>query len=296
VGRATLFGDLQARRAQFRYVPDAQADIAGHSIAWTFVNPRAGVTYRLTPSLAAYASYGVTSREPARSDMFAGFDNLDTSNVTFVGDFSRVRPETVHDVESGVTLTTSAARLQANMFSMDFRNEIEPIGALSYQGLPLRKNVHASYRRGVEVDAAYSLTKTLRASVNATLMRARIADYTDDASGESFHGVEPLLTPKVISAQRLEWDATRALSLWTEGRYTGQSQLDNTGNPQLILPAAYVWDASARWHFTERHALEVRGNNIMNSKRYGSGYGGGETPYYYVLPPRNLFVTVQLGF
>ncbi|HZI41687.1 MAG TPA: TonB-dependent receptor [Gemmatimonadaceae bacterium] len=296
LGRATLFGDLQARRAEFRYAPDVHADIPGRSIAWTFVNPRAGITYRLTPALAAYASYGVTSREPARSDMFAGFDNLDTSNVAFVGDLSRVRPETVHDVESGVTLTTSRLRLQANVFSMDFRNEIEPIGALSYQGLPLRKNVHASYRRGVEIDAAYGLTSSLRASVNATLMRGRIADYTDDASGESFHGVDPLLTPKVISAQRLEWNATRSLSLWTEGRYTGQSQLDNTGNPRLILPEAYVWDAAATWHFAGRHSIEVRGNNITNSKRYGSGYGGGDTPYYYVLPPRNLFVTLQLGF
>ncbi len=33
---------------------------------------------------------------------------------------------------------------------MNFRNEIAPIGALSYIGNPLRENVGASYRRGVE--------------------------------------------------------------------------------------------------------------------------------------------------
>ena len=131
VGRTTLYGDVQLRRADFRYVPDVHADIPERSIAWTFINPRAGVTYRLTSRLAAYASYGSTSREPARSDMLAGFDNLDTSNVAFVGDLSRVRPETVHDVETGVTFTTAQARFQGNLFSMDFRNEIEPIGALS---------------------------------------------------------------------------------------------------------------------------------------------------------------------
>ena len=297
VGRATLFGDVQARRAEFRYVPDVQADIAPRSISWTFLNPRGGITYRLTPALAVYGSYGVTSREPARSDMFAGFDNLDTSNVAFVGDLSRVRPETVHDAEAGITLATDVTRVQANLFSMDFRNEIEPIGALSYQGLPLRKNVHASYRRGVELDGRVRLTKAVTASVNATLMQARIADYTDDASGASFHDVAPLLTPRIVSAQRLEWQPTAALSLWGEGRYTGRSQLDNTGNPALILPEAYVLDASAVWRFASgRHALELRGNNLTNSKRYGSGYGSGDTPYYYVLPPRNLFVTLKLGF
>ena len=296
IGQATLFGDVQLRRAEFRYVPDVNADIPERSIAWTFVNPRGGVTYRLSSALAAYASYGSTSREPARSDMFAGFDNLDTSNVAFVGDLSRVRPETVHDVETGLTFTSQRARFQGNLFSMDFRNEIEPIGALSYQGLPLRKNVHASYRRGVELDATYDLTRTLKASANATIMRARIANYTDDASGNSFHGVPPLLTPRVITAQRLDWDPPRAVSLWVEGRYTAQSQLDNTGNPNLVLPAAYVLDASAIWHFAGgRHALELRGNNLTNSKRYGSGYGSGDTPFYYVLPPRNVFATLKLG-
>lgn len=296
VGRATVFGDVQARRAEFRYVPDAHADIAPRSISWTFLNPRGGITFRLTPALALYGSYGATSREPARGDMFAGFDNLDTSNVAFVGDLSRVRPETVHDAEAGVTLATDVVHLQANLFSMDFRNEIEPIGALSYQGLPLRKNVHASYRRGVELDGRVRLTKTVTASVNGTLMQARIADYTDDASGASFHDVPPLLTPRVISAQRLEWQPTAALSFWGEGRYTGKSQLDNTGNPALILPDAYVVDASAVWRFASgRHALELRGNNLTNSRRYGSGYGSGDTPYYYVLPPRNLFVTLKLG-
>jgi len=296
VGRATLFGDVQMRRAQFRYVPDAHADIVPRSISWTFLNPRGGVTYRLTPVLATYVSYGVTSREPARGDMFAGFDNLDTSNVAFVGDLSRVRPETVHDAEVGLTLSTNAVRLQANVFSMDFHNEIEPIGALSYQGLPLRKNVQASYRRGLELDGRVQLAKSVTAFANATLMQARIADYTDDASGASFHDVPPLLTPRIISAQRLEWQPTTALSLWGEGRYTGRSQLDNTGNPALILPEAYVVDASVSWRFaSRRHALELRGNNLTNSKRYGSGYGSGDTPYYFVLPPRNLFVTLKLG-
>jgi len=199
-------------------------------------------------------------------------------------------------VETGVTVSTDALHVQANLFSMDFRNEIEPIGALSYQGLPLRKNVHSSYRRGIELDASYRPTSTLEASANATIMRARIADYTDDSSGESFHDIEPLLTPTVVTAQRIEWKAARAISFWAEGRYTGQSQLDNTGNPNLILPAAYVVDGSAVFHLENRYALEVRGNNLTNSKRYGSGYGSGNTPYYYVLPPRNLFVTLQLGF
>jgi iron complex outermembrane receptor protein len=229
--------------------------------------------------------------------MLAGFDNLDTSNVAFVGDLSRVQPETVHDVEAGITLTTAALRVQANLFSMNFRNEIQPIGALSYLGLPLRKNVGSSYRRGVEVDARWHLTGSIEASANGTLMQARIADYTDDGSGTSYRDVPPLLTPRVATAQGIDWRVSRHFSLWAEGRYTGRSQLDNTGNPLLILPAAYIVDGTAEWRIKDgRYALDVRGNNLTNSKRYGSGYGSGDTPYYFVLPPRNVFVTLKLGF
>lgn len=295
-GRATLFGDLQVRRADWRYSPDEHADVAPESIAWTFVNPRGGITYHLTPTLSAYASYGTMTREPARNDMLAGFDNLDTSNVAFVGPLSRVKPETVHDIESGVKIQTAALRFQGNLFSMDFRNEIEPIGALSYLGLPLRKNVRASYRRGIELDGTYRLPANFTVSANATIMNAKIAEYTDDASGETFHDVEPLLTPKVTTAQRLTWDALRRFTLSVGGRYTGRSQLDNTGNPDMILPASYVMDGLVEWRFGNgRHALAVRGENLTNSKRFGSGYGG-DRPYYYVLPPRSVFASLELGF
>ena len=294
LGRTTLFGDVQLRRADWRYVPDVHADVAPASISWMFVNPRGGVTYHVTPVVSLYASYGRMSREPARNDMLAGFDNLDTSNVAFVGPLSRVKPETVHDLESGVNVRTGALRLQGNIFSMDFRNEIEPIGALSYLGLPLRKNVRASYRRGVELDGTYRMPGGFAASANATIMRARIAEYTDDSSGETFYGVEPLLTPKVTTAQRLTWDAPRQFTISVGGRYTGQSQLDNTGNPDMVLPASYVMDALLQWRFGH-HALALRGENLTNSKRFGSGYSG-DRPYYYVLSPRSLFATLELGF
>ena len=295
VGRATLFGDLQTRWAEWRYLPDRNAGIPSRAISWTFVNPRAGVAYHLSPAWQLYASYGRSSREPARNDMLAGFDNLDTSNVAFVGSLSRVRPETVHDVEAGTTLQTAAWQLQGNLFSMRFRNEIAPIGALSYQGLPLRKNVAASYRRGIELDAAYRGLPRVTLAANGTLMNARISAYTDDASGITYRGVEPLLTPKLVTSQRLELEATRAVRLALEGRYTGRSQLTNTGDPRLVLPASYVADGSVTWS-RRAYGLVLRVNNIGNSKAFGSGYADGETPAYYVLPPRNVFVTVQLRF
>src|SRR5262249_882627 len=155
------------------------AGIVGPSISWSFLNPKVGATYALSPPVSLYMSYGKNSREPARSDMFAGFDNLDTSNVAFVGPLTRVKPETVHDLEAGGTLRRHDVEAQANLYSMDFRNEITPIGALSYIGTPLRKNVGASYRRGVEADVSYRPTTALTLSANASTSTNRIREYVD---------------------------------------------------------------------------------------------------------------------
>src|SRR5204863_7303611 len=102
--------------------------------------------------------------------------------------------------------------------------------------------------------------------------------------------------PQLRTDRGLDWEAGGLHSFRTEGRITGQSQLENPGNAKLELPPAYAWDGAVSWHMTARHSLEVRGSNVTNSKRYGSRYGGSDTPYYYVLPPRNVFVTLQLGF
>lgn len=296
VGRATVFGDLQARHAQFRYAPDTHAGIPGSSISWSFLNPKAGVTYQLTRPFSVYASYGKTTREPARTDMFAGFDNLDSSNVAFVGPLDRVRPETVHDVEIGTNYRGAALDIQANLYSMDFRNEIAPIGALSYIGSPLNKNVAASYRRGIEADLTYRGIPRWLLTGNATESINRIREYTD-SSGDTpvtYHNVEPLLTPRFQSFGRAQYSATQSIDLALQGRYQSVAFLANTSDRRYVLPPAFDMDASVAWRIGQTELL-VRGNNLTNSKKYGSGYASGGVSYYFVLPPRNVFVTLKVG-
>lgn len=293
-GPLTLFADLQGRRAEFGYTPDANAGIVVPSIAWTFLNPKVGATLRVTPMLSAYSSYGINSREPARSDMLAGFDNLDTSNATFVGPLGRVRPERVHDVEAGLRFRGRAWSLDANAFAMEFRNEILPVGRLSYIGTPLRTNVRASWRRGVEADLTAQPVDAVTLGFTATAMRARIADFTDDETGQAYQDVAPLLTPEFMSTQRVSFDVTRDLSVSLTGRYSSRSQLTNTGDPTLTLPPYYTADLSADWKLGT-HGLLLFLNNATNSRRYASGHVSFGEARYYVLPPRSVFLLARLG-
>ena len=204
LGSATLFGDLQVRHAEFRYTPDVNAGIGERSVSWSFFNPKVGLTYQLSEPLSLYASYGQNTREPARNDMFAGFDNVDTSNVDFIGPLDRVKAETVHDFEAGAKYRSAMVDLEANVYSMDFRNEIAPIGELSYLGSPLRQNVKSSYRRGIEGDVTVRATSRLTLGGNVAASTNRIREYTD-LSGDApvtYHNVEPLLTPRFLGSAR----------------------------------------------------------------------------------------------
>ncbi|MEO7964203.1 MAG: TonB-dependent receptor, partial [Gemmatimonadaceae bacterium] len=296
-GRVRWFVDLQGRYARFKYLPDANAGIDARSKSWLFFNPKAGVTYRLTEGVSAFASYGRTSREPARSDLLAGDDDLNSSNVADYGDFSRVKPESVGDTEIGIELSRPTFAVTANVYSMDFRNDIARIGAPTASGTVLRRNVGQSYRRGLELDATYRGLRRLVLGGNATLSTNRIKSFTDSSGGEPVvrQNVQPLLTPRFLTSQRAELIAAPWLTLSGEGRYQSRAFLDNTNQADRVLPSYYLLDASARATF-KRYALTLRGGNIGDSQKYGSGSVSGTEVRYFVLPARSIFLTAEALF
>ena len=296
VGRMTLFGDVQGRWAEFRYTPDAGAGISTPApISWKFLNPKVGATMHLAPAVDAFASFGMNAREPARSDMLAGLDNLDASSVDSVGPFSRVRPERVRDFEAGVKYEGRVAEITANAFAMEFRNEILPVGILIQGYTPLRVNVPSSWRRGVELDATVRPRAGIRLGANATLMRGQIARYTDEETSQTYTDVEPLLTPRFLTAQRVAVDVARGVTVELAGRYQSRSFLNNTGDPSLVLPSSYVADMAAHWSVRD-HVLSLHVNNLTDSDGFAGGHVAFGEARYYVIPPLNVHLVMRLGW
>lgn len=314
-GRWHLYGDAQVRYAMFRYIGDLDLG----SINWTFFNPKIGAHFDVTDRIGIYASVGRTSREPARSDLLLGEDN-----ATVVHDFHAVKPESVNDFEAGLRFATRNMDLQADFYAMEFRNEIALTGELSDIGLPLRKNVDRSFRRGVELDFGYQATSQLRLVANANLSYNRIRDWTQfydvyDEQGNYVtseprvhHNVNPLLTPNVIFNQGVEYKAADPLILSVNGKYVSQSYLDNTNNNDFRTPAFFNMDAGLRFNFshwwrTGSPSLRLQVNNVLNNKKiWPSGYSylyfiqsndGSESlqgiPYYYPLATRSAFVALD---
>src|SRR5665647_467563 len=99
-------------------------------------------------------------------------------NPSIAYDLTAVRPENVVDVESGFELARPGLQLQVNGFLMEFRHEIAQTGELSEIGLPLRRNVDRSFRRGLEVDLTWRPWSPLRLRHSATYSYNRIRSWT----------------------------------------------------------------------------------------------------------------------
>ena len=297
-GKVTWFGDVQGRWTRFRYEPSANANISERRIDWAFLNPKAGVTFALGKGISAFTSYGATSREPARNDLFAGDDDLNADNVAAYGDLSRVKPEQLRDFEAGVNITKRTFDLSANVYSMDFRNDIARIGAPTASGSILRRNVGSSYRRGLELDWAYRGIERVVLAGNANWSTNRIKQFTDSSRGTPVvrRNVEPLLTPRITSAHRVEVMPVQRLWVSVEGRYQSRAFLDNTSSPDRVLPDYYTVDATARLSLG-RASFTLRGQNLGDTRKFGSGaVSSSGKVRYFILPARAVFLTAAYEF
>jgi iron complex outermembrane receptor protein len=297
-GRWNLYGDAQVRHATFDY----HGDVDMNAIDWTFFNPKIGARYELSARSSVYASAGMTTREPTRSDVFRGEDN-----PSGAFDLGAVRPERVIDVEAGWSFRAANVDFAANVYAMEFRNEIAATGELSETFSALRRNVDRSFRRGVELDAAWQVAPAVRLKTSANLSRNRIKEWTQFVDGRALHyrDVAPLLTPSVIVNQSVDFTPNARFSVGAIGRYVGRSYLDNTNSDFTDAPAYFVLDANTSYAVTNQVRVSLQVNNALNNDEirpsgYSYLYFTGEelsgTAYYYPHATRNAVVLVDFTF
>lgn len=295
--KLNFYADLQIRNTNFTYAPEVSYNLKFDNMNWFFVNPRIGTSYLPNKNIKLYAFVGYTGREPTRNDMFAGFDDIDSSNYQDVGNFSKVKPESVINGEIGFTFENNRKNfnLSTNVYYMHFFNEITAIGKLSYIGLPLRKNVKESLRTGVELELKYAPIKNLLFDFNGTYMYANIKEYTNDETGEVFNNVRPLLTPDVILNAGFHYTFLKNYSFGVTGRYVSSSFLDNTSNGNYKLPDSYVLNLIARINITKHINIILNLNNFSNSQYYNAGYVQGGSRYFYMAPGVNFFANINVN-
>ena len=271
IGKFNIYGDLQARDVRFRYVGDTTMS----PLHWFFVNPKSGITYNYSNNINYYISIGKTHREPTRTDMFGGQDNLISLNI--------ITPEQVIDYEIGSNIKKSNINIQYNFYYMDFKNEITLLGALGSNGLPLMTNVTKSFRSGFEIDINYKIFKGLSLTNTSNYSYCRI--------NNGLNMYQPLYTPNFIMNQGVEY-SINGFNFGILGRYSSKSYLnsDNT----LTIPSYLILNANIGYVYKHITVL-LQGINLTNKHYYTSGYGIGTDRYFFVNAPISGYITLKVA-
>ena len=164
--------DLQWRHIDYRlrgenerwdYAAGAPQDL-NITRVYDFFNPKVGLNYQFRKHHRVYASWSVAHKEPTRNN--------------FITDLS-VQPvsERLFDYEAGYEFRNDWLHAGANLYYMDYKDQLVLTGKLNEIGEPAVENVPSSYRMGVEITAGYQFTPWLRWDVNAAFSRNRIKNY-----------------------------------------------------------------------------------------------------------------------
>jgi iron complex outermembrane receptor protein len=239
--------DLQLRHVNYEFLGlDENLNFIDQSASLTFFNPKAGLLYDFGDG-QAYASFGVAQREPNRNDFV---DNPVSS---------RPRPERLYNTEVGIRRQSGRFNYGANVYYMDYRDQLVLTGELNDVGAGIRTNVPESYRLGLELQGGLAVDDRLTIGGNLTLSRNRIrnfVEFLDDFDADfNYLGQVPVeredtpiaFSPSVIGALTLDYNffpdnARHDLTAGLQAKYVGERFVDNSGDPNAALDAFYYAD------------------------------------------------------
>lgn len=210
-----------------------------------FFNPKLGFTYTLNPGNSLYVSCARANKEPNRND--------------FESNAVDVQHEELNDFELGWRHESDRLRLNANVYYMQYNNQLVLTGALDNVGEYLRENVDKSYRLGLELDASIVLTEQLSLISNFALSKNKIQDLTinrDDAV-QNLNDTNIAFSPDLITTNALEYAPNTKFRAALIGKYVGEQYLSNTDTEASKLDSYFVTD----FNFT--YTLPV--NNVFDS-------------------------------
>ncbi|MBP5338322.1 MAG: TonB-dependent receptor [Prevotella sp.] len=226
----SAFLDLQYRHVRYKLqnptvMYGANADgrwVVDNS--YNFFNPKAGLNYDITPQHKLYASYGIGHKEPVRNNFMQQVANPDRADAV-------AKAEQLGDLEAGYRFQSPRFTAGANIYWMNYKDQLVLTGELNAIGEALTKNLDKSYRLGVEVEAAWRPLDWLRWDANATWSRNRVKGMgitLTDGSNVNI-GDQPLAFSPDIIANNIFTFTYKGMRAAVQSQYIGDQYLTNTG-------------------------------------------------------------------
>ena len=333
--RLAVQADLQFTRRRYRFYDErtfGRDDMQSHAFTepYLFANPRLGATLNPDRPLSAYASVAWAHREPRRTQLYeaqegpAGavpqFERTEDGSFNF--DEPLIEPERLLDVELGGTLEQSRYRLSANVFWMEFWDEIVASGDVDQFGSPRTGNADRTRHVGLEVEGTVHPLPNWTVSGNAMIARTRFVDFTEfRAVGGETVALERDGNPIAASPEQLvnlrtsyDWSGvTAALDVQAVGR----QYVDNSGgeiarlgengtvvfedsdahtvDPYVLLDGSLSYEVPSPSPLGGLR-LQVTVNNLLDSHALQHGFLGVGGPRFYPAATRNAFVELRYNF
>lgn len=269
-----LYADLQFRTINYKISgTDDDLQDVDQQHQYYFFNPKAGIFYELNKRNNLYFSVGVAHREPNRSV----FLDADPGQ--------EVKQERLIDYELGYRYRTTHLSLEANLFYMDYKDQLVMTGKINNVGAAIMTNVPTSYRTGIEVVAGFNIFKIVDWNLNATFSENKIKDFTeyvdnwnywDDPENQPYQYEKNLgktnisFSPDWVAGSNLRVTPFKGFSVSLVSNYVGRQYIDNTSNmerslnPYFVNNLQFFYGIEPKWIRQIEFLLSL--NNIFNEQ------------------------------
>jgi len=266
---------------------------------YTFLNPKVGLTYN-NKNWQGYLSYAVARKEPNRDDFEAGTTQQPNA-------------ETLYDTELGLEKKGNKFSYGANLYFMQYKNQLVLTGKINDVGAYTRSNIPNSYRAGVELQAKVILNEWMDISANAAFSQNKIFDFSEyiddyDNGGQKliqYNKTNISFSPSVVSGYTINFIPTKNAVISLLGKQVGRQYLDNTSQKSRSLNGYFVQDIRLSYliekKFFKATNFILQLNNVFNKKYEPNGYtfsyiaGGLVTEnYYFPMAQFNLMFGINI--
>jgi len=266
-----------------------------------FLNPKAGLFYK-TENTNYYASMAIAHKEPNRDDFEAATNQ-------------QPKQEVLTDMEIGFKNKYANVEWGANLYIMNYKDQLVLTGKINDIGAYTRTNVPKSSRTGIELEENWKINSFLTSTGNLTFSQNKIeafTEYIDDYDKGSQMAIPHentaiSLSPNLIANHSLLVKLNNQWNLNFTSKYVSKQYLDNTQNETRTLKAYFLQDMSTAYTlFTKQKwdaVIQVYANNIFDQLYEPNGYtysylsSGTITTSnnYYPMAGRNFWVSLKIN-
>lgn len=265
-----------------------------------FLNPKAGLTY-VSGKSNYYTSIAVAHKEPNRADFEAGITQ-------------QPKQEILYDWETGFKTKYEKIEWGANLFYMNYKDQLVLTGKINDIGSYTRTNTPKSYRAGIEIEAQYKLNQHVSTSGNMTFSQHKIEHFTEyfddyDAGGQQaieHHNTDITLSPNLTASHTINWKPNTSWHFTFTSKYVSKQYLDNTQNESRLLKAYFLNDVNVSYKLAQKKRwnalLQLYVINVFdklyepNGYTYSYVYGGSTitSNNYYPMAGRNFLFSLKI--